>query len=120
MEVVVIRIATLWALALSLLWLTGCSKESQDDAARLESERVWIVDPLDGTREFIAGRPEFAVSVALAFPEAAVTEALQGAPVVSAKGDGDEGREPSRTSMGIPPATPFIPCRANCHRGPMR
>ena len=44
-------------------WL---SEESVDDPVRLERSRVWIVDPLDGTREFIARRPEFAVSVALA------------------------------------------------------
>lgn len=44
-------------------WL---SEESADDPVRLERSRVWIVDPLDGTREFIARRPEFAVSVALA------------------------------------------------------
>ena len=43
-------------------WL---SEESVDDLSRLERKRVWIVDPLDGTREFIAGIPEFCVSVAM-------------------------------------------------------
>jgi myo-inositol-1(or 4)-monophosphatase len=43
-------------------WL---SEESADDLSRLEKNRVWIVDPLDGTREFVAGIPEFCVSVAL-------------------------------------------------------
>ena len=43
-------------------WL---SEESADDLVRLQRRRVWIVDPLDGTREFIIGRPEFMVSVAL-------------------------------------------------------
>ena len=43
-------------------WL---SEESVDDPSRLEKRRVWIVDPLDGTREFIAGIPEFCVSVAM-------------------------------------------------------
>jgi myo-inositol-1(or 4)-monophosphatase len=43
-------------------WL---SEESVDDPSRLERERVWIVDPLDGTREFVAGVPEFCVSIAL-------------------------------------------------------
>lgn len=43
-------------------WL---SEESVDDLSRLEKRRVWIVDPLDGTREFVAGIPEFCVSVAL-------------------------------------------------------
>jgi len=43
-------------------WL---SEETRDDRGRLECERVWIVDPIDGTREFVMGIPEFAVSVAL-------------------------------------------------------
>jgi len=43
-------------------WL---SEESVDDLSRLEKNRVWIVDPLDGTREFVAGIPEFCVSVAM-------------------------------------------------------
>jgi myo-inositol-1(or 4)-monophosphatase len=41
------------------------SEESAGDAARLSRSRVWIVDPLDGTREFSEGLPEFAVSIAL-------------------------------------------------------
>lgn len=43
-------------------WL---SEESADDGERLQKEWVWIVDPLDGTKEFIEGIDEFAVSVAL-------------------------------------------------------
>jgi 3'(2'), 5'-bisphosphate nucleotidase len=42
------------------------SEEAADDAARLTSPRVWIVDPLDGTREFSeVDRPDWAVHVAL-------------------------------------------------------
>jgi len=42
------------------------SEEGRDDAARLTADRVWIVDPLDGTREFgEAGRTDWAVHVAL-------------------------------------------------------
>ena len=41
-------------------WL---SEESADDESRLTKSRVWIVDPLDGTREFVAGIPEFCVSI---------------------------------------------------------
>ena len=42
------------------------SEESKDDPIRLERERVWIIDPLDGTREFgEAGRSDWAVHVAL-------------------------------------------------------
>jgi myo-inositol-1(or 4)-monophosphatase len=43
-------------------WL---SEESEDDRGRLGKRRVWIVDPLDGTREFLAGIPEWCVSVGL-------------------------------------------------------
>ncbi len=42
------------------------SEESPDDLARLQADRVWIVDPLDGTREFTtAGRDDWAVHIAL-------------------------------------------------------
>ena len=42
------------------------SEESPDAAERLRSERVWIIDPLDGTREYCEGRSDWAVHVALA------------------------------------------------------
>jgi 3'(2'), 5'-bisphosphate nucleotidase len=42
------------------------SEESADSPARLSSERVWIIDPLDGTREYgLPGRSDWAVHVAL-------------------------------------------------------
>lgn len=42
------------------------SEEGRDDAARLDADRVWIVDPLDGTREYgEEGRTDWAVHVAL-------------------------------------------------------
>jgi myo-inositol-1(or 4)-monophosphatase len=43
-------------------WL---SEETVDDPRRLMARRVWIVDPLDGTREFVTGIPEWCVSVGL-------------------------------------------------------
>ena len=43
-------------------WL---SEETVDDLARLNKERVWVVDPLDGTADFLAGLPEWCVSVAM-------------------------------------------------------
>jgi 3'(2'), 5'-bisphosphate nucleotidase len=43
------------------------SEESKDSPARLSQERVWIVDPLDGTREWGERRTDWAVHVALAF-----------------------------------------------------
>jgi 3'(2'), 5'-bisphosphate nucleotidase len=41
------------------------SEEATDDAARLDASRVWIIDPLDGTREYSEGRHDWAVHVAL-------------------------------------------------------
>lgn len=41
-------------------WL---SEESVDDPIRLQHARAWVVDPLDGTREFVKGIPEFCVSI---------------------------------------------------------
>jgi myo-inositol-1(or 4)-monophosphatase len=43
-------------------WL---SEETADDPRRLDCRRVWVVDPLDGTKEFVLGIPEWAISVAL-------------------------------------------------------
>jgi 3'(2'),5'-bisphosphate nucleotidase len=48
------------------------SEESPDDGQRLGKRRVWIIDPLDGTRDFVARTGEFAVHVALAVDGAAV------------------------------------------------
>jgi len=45
-----------------IAWL---SEESVDDPARLDARYVWIVDPIDGTRAYIAGLPNWAVSAAL-------------------------------------------------------
>ena len=41
------------------------SEEGADDEGRLGADRVWIIDPLDGTRQFAMGSPEYAVHVAL-------------------------------------------------------
>jgi 3'(2'), 5'-bisphosphate nucleotidase len=42
------------------------SEEEADDHVRLQRSHVWMVDPMDGTREFIAHREEFAVMIGLA------------------------------------------------------
>lgn len=42
------------------------SEESADSPARLQSRRVWIIDPLDGTREFSERRDDWAVHIGLA------------------------------------------------------
>ncbi len=43
-------------------WL---SEETADSRDRLQQDRLWVVDPLDGTKEFIKGLPEYTVAVAL-------------------------------------------------------
>ena len=43
-------------------WL---SEETADDSVRLACERIWCVDPIDGTRDFLRGREGWAVSIAL-------------------------------------------------------
>ena len=53
-------------------WL---SEESENDPARLNARRVWVIDPIDGTRAFIAGREDWTVSAALV---------VDGRPVVAA------------------------------------
>jgi myo-inositol-1(or 4)-monophosphatase len=50
------------ALAPDYGWL---SEETADNPARLTARRVWVVDPIDGTRAFIAGSPEWTVVAAL-------------------------------------------------------
>lgn len=57
-------------------WL---SEECADTEARLARRRVWVVDPIDGTRDFLRGRTGWAVSVALV-EDGAVTVAVLGAP----------------------------------------
>jgi myo-inositol-1(or 4)-monophosphatase len=43
-------------------WL---SEETADDPARLNARRLWIVDPIDGTRAFLSGHPDWAIAIAL-------------------------------------------------------
>lgn len=52
----------LTAIAPDAGWL---SEETADSASRLSASRTWIVDPIDGTRDYLRGRPGWAVSVAL-------------------------------------------------------
>src|SRR3546814_10498479 len=44
-------------------WL---SEETADNRDRLDKARVWVVDPIDGTRDYVRGRAGWAISVALA------------------------------------------------------
>jgi 3'(2'), 5'-bisphosphate nucleotidase len=78
------------------------SEEGKDDAARLSANRVWIVDPLDGTREYgEEGRTDWAVHVALwsAGDLIAGAVALPGRGLILGTGD----------PPAVPPPTPDAP-----------
>jgi myo-inositol-1(or 4)-monophosphatase len=108
-------------------WL---SEESENDPTRLAARRVWVVDPIDGTRAFIAGRPDWSVSAALvvdgrpvlAALYAPVTEELfvaeagqgamrNGAPILVSTGGGLDGARvggPKRVLDRIAPASGIV------------
>lgn len=72
------------------------SEESTDDPVRLEAARVWIIDPLDGTREFtMPGRPDWAVHVALWEAGAGLTAAAVAQPAVGAVYASDDDVPPA-------------------------
>ena len=91
------------------------SEESKDSPERLAARRVWVVDPLDGTREFLAQNGEFAVMVGLAVDGRAVAGAVAlpalGAILYATEGGGawtlEEGGEarPLRCVPAGPPGT---------------
>ncbi|MDT4930639.1 MAG: 3(2), 5-bisphosphate nucleotidase [Pseudonocardiales bacterium] len=61
------------------------SEESTDSPRRLAAPRVWIIDPLDGTREYcLPGRPDWAVHVALWQEGAGISDAAVAQPALSA------------------------------------
>jgi len=74
------------------------SEETADDAARLDRSRVWIVDPLDGTREYAEHRRDWTVHVALAI------DGVPGPAAVAAPGLGRTYRSDA------PPALIGAPC----------
>ncbi|PWI06638.1 3'(2'),5'-bisphosphate nucleotidase CysQ [Streptomyces sp. NWU339] len=77
------------------------SEEGVDDPARLAAERVWIVDPLDGTREFAEpDRTDWAVHVALW----QAGELVAGAVALPA-----QGLTPATPSVSAPPPAPRAP-----------
>jgi myo-inositol-1(or 4)-monophosphatase len=63
----------LGAIAPDAGWL---SEETEDDPAARAQERVWVVDPIDGTRAFIEGRADWTISVALLEDSSPVLAAL--------------------------------------------
>ena len=102
-------------------WL---SEETEDDPARLARERVFIVDPIDGTRNFIDGGRTWALSLAVAHRGAVVAAAvhlpardkmylaaagggasLNGAPIAVSRRESLEGAQVLAARAGLDPAS---------------
>lgn len=100
-------------------WL---SEETADDGARLEASEVWIVDPLDGTREFVDGIPEWCVSIGYVVDGIPVAGGIvapsRGLRILGAVGEGVhlEGAQPVAPSTGIPGAL-VLASRSEVKRG---
>ncbi len=97
------------------------SEEADDDAARLTADRVWIIDPLDGTWEFARGRADWAVHVALwtrgeltaaavALPDVGVLLSTDPAPVAPS------GPLPARLRVAVSRSRPPALARALADR----
>ncbi|MCV7151801.1 3'(2'),5'-bisphosphate nucleotidase CysQ [Mycolicibacterium pyrenivorans] len=81
------------------------SEEGVDDPVRLVAQRVWIVDPLDGTREFSElGRSDWAVHVALWERNGGSGELIAGAVALPA-----QGVTLATPTVAAPPAAPEVP-----------
>ena len=83
-------------------WL---SEESVDDLNRLRSDWLWVVDPLDGTKEFARGIPEFAISVGLVRGEEVVLGAVMN-PITNEGGVARVGGEASFWGLVPKPNAP--------------
>jgi 3'(2'), 5'-bisphosphate nucleotidase len=59
------------------------TEESEDDLSRLKNDWVWIVDPVDGTKDFVARNDEFTINIALSYRH----EVVVGVVVVPAKNE---------------------------------
>ncbi len=87
-------------------WL---SEETLDDSDRIERSRLWVVDPIDGTRDFLRDRPGWCVSVALVEDRVPVLGALaapaRGELWTAARGEGSR-RNGERLRVGPRAALP--------------
>jgi myo-inositol-1(or 4)-monophosphatase len=104
-------------------WL---SEESVDDLSRLDQRRVWVVDPLDGTREFVKGIPEFCVSIGFVengkpiaggICNPATQEVFIGAIDGGVLYNGKPARASQRTSLN---GATVLASRSEIHRGEWR
>ena len=101
-------------------WL---SEETGDDLSRLDKQQVWIVDPLDGTREFVKGISEFCVSVAFiedgrpvagGICNPATAETFIGAVDTGVRYNGKPARASQRTSLA---GASVLASRSEINRG---
>ena len=76
----------------SAAWL---SEESADTPERLQYDWAWVVDALDGTKEYVRGSPEFAISVGLAYKH----QPVLGGVLNPATGEGGVGAPEVETSF---------------------
>lgn len=100
------------------------SEELADDPARLRAHRVWIVDPLDGTRDFVAGSGDYAVHVALAVEGVPVVAAVawpaDGALYTAVRGGGALRHDAQGTHpLSVAPARPLAQYRTGITRTAM-
>lgn len=90
-------------------WL---SEESPDDGSRSSAPRAWIVDPIDGTNELVAGRDEVAISVALVKRGSVVAAAVVN-PLRGERGVWIDGEPPRFDGLAaLPAATALSGARA--------
>jgi len=101
-------------------WL---SEETTDDLSRLQHRRVWVVDPLDGTREFVDGIPEWCISVAMVEDGCAIAggicnpatgETFLGSKETGVTYNGKECRAASRRRLS---GATVLASRSEVHRG---
>jgi len=83
-------------------WL---SEETADSVDRLQRRRVWVVDPIDGTNSFVAGIPEFVVSVGLVEDGVAIGAAVYN-PVTDELDEARRGEGARRSGVPIHVAPP--------------
>lgn len=95
------------------------SEEAYDDLTRVQADRVWIVDPLDGTREFSwQGRDDWAVHVALwqrhGGPNGAITDAAVALPAMGSCTAATPSAHPRRRTPGRSGSPPARTARPPC------
>lgn len=89
------------------------SEELPDDGARLGRERVWMIDPIDGTRDFIRGEPGCAVMIGLCVEGrprvGVVAQPATGVTWAGAVGEGAFREQPDGTRAPLRPSTIAAP-----------